>query len=723
MRSNGTTFNGMKFTGRAIQILVALVLGLSHSLLSAQELRPRWGVSGGLSINIHSADFRTLPGVPNCCPRFERGSGVGPLFGLLYEFPIGSQLLFSLGANYVDGSALLSTREPVAIATGGELGNGEFEHSVDATLGSISIEPMVGVRIVPGLFARGGVRVGALLSPQYSQKEEIVAPSGVGTFLDSLGNDTHLRRRNGSSGDLPEAASILLHGVVGLEYELPINATKTLLLTPGISYALGLNDIATGTAWKANGFRISLGLKYSPLPSKEIRSDTTYHRDTTVVVTPRGSSPGLRLDERTASVESIEEAGFIIEHVTLTERYIRDVPKRSTISSSVTAVGLNKGNEEAVATVRIEEFLQTNTHPLLGYIFFAEGSGEIPSRYATMTPSLVDRFQPKDLFAEDAMGISHNVLNIIGYNLRQHPQGELTITGCNANNGSETGARALSRQRAEAVKNYLVEVWKIAPERLTAIERDLPAIPSNSRTSDGSEENRRVEITSNLSEVTDIFVAYDTTRTATPPSLRFKPVVNSSTPITSWKIRVNQRGAMLREFSGTGAPPTRIDWPITDERRSTPRFSEPMVVQLEATNSEGDQTLSETTLATDILTVQRKEAARSKDYRIEQYNLVLFDVGKSTITNRHRRTTELVRSRLKPGSQITVEGYSDRTGDDGANRRLALSRAQATATALGRNDATVIGIGEDQLLYSNDTPEGRFYCRTVQITVRTPVER
>ncbi|MEI6089253.1 MAG: hypothetical protein WCR42_02265 [bacterium] len=34
----------------------------------------------------------------------------------------------------------------------------------------------------------------------------------------------------------------------------------------------------------------------------------------------------------------------------------------------------------------------------------------------------------------------------------------------------------------------------------------------------------------------------------------------------------------------------------------------------------------------------------------------------------------------------------------------------------------VQGVGEDTLLYNNDVPEGRFYCRTVQIVVKTPIE-
>ncbi len=684
-------------------------------------LRPRWGVFGGLAINTHSADFRALPGAPNCCPRFESGSGLGPIVGAAYEFPVGNALLLSLGVGYADHSAILSTREPVAIVAAGETRDGAFEHTIDAKFASVAVEPALSLRLFDRLFVRGEIRVGTILSPTYSQKEEIVEPVATGTFLDSLGNDSGLRTRNTSSGEIPEAASVVIQGGIGVGYELPLNARRTLMLVPGISYSQSFTDVVSGYSWKANALRLTLGLKYSPLPSRPVLRDTTYRRDTTVVTIARGGSPDLRLDDRTESVDSREDGPYLLEHYTVTERYIRQSPKQSLLSATISAVGVEGTVEEPVATLRVEEFLRTNTHPLLGYLFFGEGSVNIPSRYVRMTGADADLFEPKTLFEEDAMTISHNVLNILGYNLRRHPGAGLTITGCNSGNGTEQGNRTLSRGRAEAVKRYLADVWKIEPGRLTVVARDLPSIPSNTTTADGSEENRRVEITSDVPEVTDVFVAYDTARSASPPALRFKPVVGSTDPLVSWKLTVSQRGTILKEFSGRGAPPASLDWTIAAERQGVPGFSEPLAVQIEATTSEGETTTATTALATDVITVRRKEAERSRDYRVEQYNLVLFDVGKSTITDAHRRTIELVKSRLKPESTITIEGYSDRTGDEGANRRLARSRAQSTATALGRNDARVTGIGEDRLLYDNDIPEGRFYCRTVSISVRTPV--
>jgi len=60
-------------------------------------------------------------------------------------------------------------------------------------------------------------------------------------------------------------------------------------------------------------------------------------------------------------------------------------------------------------------------------------------------------------------------------------------------------------------------------------------------------------------------------------------------------------------------------------------------------------------------------------------------------------------------------------GDEKHNQKLSASRAKSTTDALGRKDAVSIGKGENDLLFSNDLPEGRFLCRTVVVDVKIPV--
>jgi hypothetical protein len=50
-----------------------------------------------------------------------------------------------------------------------------------------------------------------------------------------------------------------------------------------------------------------------------------------------------------------------------------------------------------------------------------------------------------------------------------------------------------------------------------------------------------------------------------------------------------------------------------------------------------------------------------------------------------------------------------------------MRRAEATAEALGTAKTTVKGVGESNK-HDNKPPEARFYCRTVEVVVTTPID-
>ena len=122
------------------------------------------------------------------------------------------------------------------------------------------------------------------------------------------------------------------------------------------------------------------------------------------------------------------------------------------------------------------------------------------------------------------------------------------------------------------------------------------------------------------------------------------------------------------------------------------------------------------------LSIKSKRTQNTEDYVIEKFNLILFDFDQAKIEKANREIVALIKSRIKPESEIEIIGYTDRTGDAEYNRSLSARRAEAAFNSINRKDATFKGIGEDILLYDNDTPEGRFYCRTVEITVKTKVK-
>lgn len=708
----------------AAGVVVSCVISTALAQRTQDSLRTRYGVVGGLSFNMHTADFQALPGIANCCSQFSSGSGTGALGGVFVEWPLGRDHLFSLRASYVDHSALLSKQEPYRIVVGGVGQDMVDEHTIDASLASIGLEPAVAYRAFGDLFVMGGVRLGMMMTKTYSQKEQIIEPAGTGTFLDSLGNDSHSRTRNASTGTIPDASELIVQPFLGVRYDLPMNHDATLLLVPEVSYSYSLTNAASGLNWKPNGVRAGVGLAWSPKPDLRTRTyDTVYIRDTIARMVRNLATQQTYLASTDSKDQETTAGNNVHVLTTITEHYRLDIPDLHDIMASVRAFGVDDdGNEQPIASLRVEEFLSTRVHPLLAYVFFDEGDSVIPSRYAAIDNAAAKKFRLEQLFGHQPLEIYHTVLNIIGYRLTQNPKAKLTLTGCNSNQAVETANKALSHARAEAVKKYFMEVWNIAASRIATVARDLPEKPSNPRTPDGQEENRRVEIACDDPDVLDVFVAHDTARTALPPQVRLKLSAASTSGIGDWSVDIMQGTRSLKHYKGTQQLPPSIDWDLANDPASVPRFNEPLQIAIHAVNGKGDRAGDSLALPTDIVTLEQKKARKSGDVVIDRYNLVLFNFGTSDITPAHERTVKMIKGKLQPTSSILVEGYTDRTGSSASNKTLSMNRAQSTAQALGRQDIIVKGLGKDRLLYPNETPEGRFFCRTVQITVRTPVQ-
>ena len=147
------------------------------------------------------------------------------------------------------------------------------------------------------------------------------------------------------------------------------------------------------------------------------------------------------------------------------------------------------------ADVTIEEITTIDSAPLLNYVFFETGRSELPQRYVQYQAQAETA-----KFSETALtGVMEkyaNILNIIGYRMREYPDATVRLVGCNSHTGDERSRQDLSRSRAEAVKAYLRYVWGISPERLTVEARNLPEAPSTNRIVEGQVENQRVEILS-----------------------------------------------------------------------------------------------------------------------------------------------------------------------------------------------------------------------------------
>ncbi len=641
---------------------------------AAAGLRTRYGFFADYNFNFQRADFRALPGVPNCCPRFTGGSGQGITFGALLEIPIARSLLLDFRPVYSINSASLTDREPVTVSVGGTVAPGIFEHAIDARIDRAGLESLLDIRLSRPISLLLGGGAYAVVRKTYDQRETIVEPAETGTF------ENGLRVRNEYGGDIPEARSLQTDLLMGVSCEFPLNRAATTFGALELFYGIGLASIVKDLAWHMNQLRLGIAVKWSPAPP-----------------------PPPPMDAATEQKS---------------ETPVPTVAPASTAKLSIGAVRAAPAID-GERSIRIEEFSSTQLKPLLPYVFFAKDSARIPIRYAALDPDSARRFRVEDLHHLDALPVYYHLLNIIGRRMREYPKGFLTITGCNSGEGTEMGSRKLSRARAIVVRDYLRNVWGIPEARMKIVARDLPEKFSRPADPDGMAENRRVEIdaddwriirpvvtTQNLSALATRGIAFSIQ--APPGNAR------------SWELSLSREGKQLGRMSGGNPLPRALEWRLDESFPARFAGDAPLTATFRFVDSAGER--SETpplSIPVRHVTVLEKQKSGTPGRTLDKFSLILFDFDSSSFTRYHRNTMGMINERLIEGSDITVMGYTDRMGEEERNMSLSRNRAAAAAKALAVAPAEVTGRGET-LLFDNDLPEGRMYNRTVEILALHP---
>ncbi|MGA2297522.1 MAG: OmpA family protein, partial [FCB group bacterium] len=493
----------------------------------------------------------------------------------------------------------------------------------------------------------------------------LTSPPGITFENDSL---VRLQR----SGDLPNVNKLSFGVVGGLSYDIPLNSKYTWFLTPEAYYLYELNNVTKNQNWKISSLKLGLALKYQPRPEKP------------VVV----------------------------------------VPPPVNLTASVKANGVEyDGTEEEMIKIRVEEYLSSRWKPLLTYVFFDDNSAVLPERYSRITSDSAKRFKIQDLNEQGTLEVYHHLLNIIGRRLVDNPDSKITLVGCNNGQGAEKNNKELSMRRAEALRDYLSDIWGIKADRMNIETRNLPQIPSNSNEAEGVEENRRVEITSDNFDIVSPIKTEDTMRVANPPIARFKTTASGTNGISHWTLSSSQAGKTLKTFSGIGDVTPTLDWTFENDEKTIPSKSLPLDYSLSVTDNQGKSFNTPVkSIPIEVISIEKKRRERIADKYVDRYSLIMFSFDKSDISSFNEKILALIHSNLKPNSTVNITGHTDRTGEHDYNVNLSNNRANAVAKSLNFENTNTTGVGEQQLLYNNDVPEGRFYCRRVDVTVETPVE-
>ncbi len=373
-----------------------------------------------------------------------------------------------------------------------------------------------------------------------------------------------------------------------------------------------------------------------------------------------------------------------------------------------------KGINELGATVenpimRVEEFEAKETLPLLNMVFFEQNSSVIPARYRRLRSSDRMSFTMEHLARLKPTDMYRNVLNIVGKRMSDVSSATLTLTGVTSGLAEEAGNTLLAERRARAVMDYLVDVWKLSPQRFTIQTR---AKPDTTGLVGELADNRRVEMRSeNVPEILADVETQEVMRRTTPEQITFGFDIAAGAGLKQWNLELTQlEGREVRTLkleAGTDASINKYLWNVGETRASVPLSGENVIARLEITDL--TNRVAESALAllpVEYVSLEQKRRSTRTDTKLTLLQRWIFGKERDTDSTDALAIADI--RRLVPlGSSIFI------------NTKLSAERHTLLAEKLGlpvQVPRISPAITPALLL-----PEERMYARCVSVEVRTPV--
>ncbi len=372
--------------------------------------------------------------------------------------------------------------------------------------------------------------------------------------------------------------------------------------------------------------------------------------------------------------------------------------------------------------------------PLSNYVFFDEGSTQIPNRYVILTKDQAQSFREEQLQdcqrvqstrASRQLTMYHNVLNIVAARMMKYPNSTITLIGASGGKGEKLG-----KENAESVKDYLVNVFGIDGSRIAVEGRSRPIVPSEQPTyvkdtNFTRVEDNRVDIVSNskdlMMEIKDNSalcmrpIEVTAMDGSSPSDAQVYVTADGATAgVQTWSVTVTDSLGNVQNFG-----------PFTSDKATV---SGAAIIK-DGNGGNYKMTMVGTTPSGEVITkyasfnLKRQYQPEIPDQRVS----ILFEFDKSrTMATFDKFLREKVTPLIAPNSTVTISGYTDIVGYADHNLQLSEDRAREAQTILSdaTNKAGITGVtfnakgyGETGTEFSNTLPEERFYNRTVVIDI------
>jgi outer membrane protein OmpA-like peptidoglycan-associated protein len=680
----------LRFT--VIAVVLLAVFPFATNVLSASQdttatdaetlTDTKWRVGAVISLSRFSSQAKLPIANPvEKCGCLERGESWGFWGGVGVERELWSGF-------EVSGRLLYARRELALVASNVQLSEVLTANGYVPFLRDVSYSAIVqfvvgdfGVRVQPVPSVPVYVRIGADVS------FPITVSAGTTTERITQPAPDAVRFPNGEFTQTTTQAAPRLAlpslGVTGaLGVEIPLRSGMMIALEAGYRFGIGSVARDAGLDWRMNSLQAALGLRWKIFQRNEV--------------------PPV-------------------------EPYIAPPVEKPAIIPPVVVTSI------AGKPLEIRETVVTQTFPLLPYIFFDSASTIVRDRYNPRI-GVVSRFSEAQV-PKETLPIYYHLLHIVGKRMRERPASTITVTG--TTDGKEWATadsrQILALQRARAVASFLAGYWGIPQSRIRLATRDTPALASNARYAQGNEENRRVELSSSDPAILNPVLHSRFLEFTPVQSEVFVSVqVQSPEQVESYEGRIERvtimggsgGNSIVALTRGAGAPPGRLPFSLgrkfeTNTSRTDAIDSLRCVLDVSLKGASND---SKILTAETMLPVQTS----TNQFEVSRLNLIVFDFDRDDMAEANQTMLRrFVREAIKPESTITILGSTDRLGEASYNQELSAARARSVRDLVLRvNPAAQIqdvrGTGASLLPFDNDLPEGRYYCRTVSITVQTP---
>ncbi|MCU0424880.1 MAG: hypothetical protein MUF71_04560 [Candidatus Kapabacteria bacterium] len=704
-------------------IQASLLAQMSDSLRLKDYLPPdaespyftRFGLTGGVNLVTQTPNFNSFGSISppvGSTLLYPSGTGIGFAAGALVEFPFSfssnpERNVFGLSlrlsySTYNAKSSLINT-EIAYDKTTDQPTSIPIEYSVEGRFNFLSFEPALTYRTANGrLVLYAGVKAGLALSSTFFYIERLQDPRYV--FLNGNNQQTTGLTSGETSDKIPFAQAFNLAPTVGIGYEIPLNADGTVLLQPEGFWSPGLFSLANGLDWKISGFRVGASLKYSPF--RTIRPEMTPEVQEKISKLRRYDS--LLIVERSQNAARLKQTDSLNKAIAVRLAELKKVG----LSATVTSIkGIDeRGMETATPALAVEEFRAWRSVPLLGAVFFDNNSAILPARYRRVQSASRARYVFPDVSELLPTDVYRHILNIIGKRLSENPAATIEIIG----HKSTSEAEGLDERRAQAISDYLQDVWRVPVKRIEVRKAVNTTVVA------GAESNQYVEMSSPQAEIFAPLTSDFVTTSVNPPVLRFGLEVNTGAGIKQWTLEISQfinnESVALKEVINSQSPPNVVEWNIADVQSNKPRSNQDITVQLsvtDITNRNADAPIAN--IPVKLVSLEEKELRNTADSRWEETLL-----GQSPLFGKDLTETTLAALKSSVGSAKTL-ALTAFIYEVDKGKESAMPRAKELAKLLNKPDVTVniesaLRIGQQTV-----TPEEIFYGQAVMVRVMTAI--